>query len=189
MNRLHYLIILIAVVLISAYAGWLLSIFKDDSQPQEKLVQHTPDYFMLDVDSTIMTKQGVPLYRLNAKRADHFPDDQSLLLTSPSLLYYREESKPWHVVSESGRVYEEGKRIYLDGEVRMKREAAPAQPPMQLTTRDMLVLMDKEYAETAEPAVITSGNSRLAGTGMEAYLKEGRLELLADGEGTYVISQ
>jgi lipopolysaccharide export system protein LptC len=188
-TRLHYLLILLAVLLITAYAGWVNNLFKPGSAQVEKVARHNPDYFMADINATMMDPQGRVRYRLQASRVSHYPDDNSLQLTRPDLHYFPPDGATWQLVSEAGRIYDDGERVYLDGAVNMQRPASQSTAPLNLSTRDLLVRPGEDYAETADRVVITSADSRLAGTGMRVYLDERRLELLANGEGTYVIGR
>ena len=52
------------------------------------------------------------------------------------------------------------------------------QRTLQVDTTEVRVLMDDEYAETDQPATIFSNHSTIKGSGMRAYLKESRLEVL-----------
>ena len=186
MSRLQILIILAVVLLIVAYGSWLVTTFRTTtvSGPQE--VRHDPDLFAEDVTSTMMDAKGNPRYRLTAKVINHYPDDKSVSLQAPRLEYYRQQLPPWTAESDSGRIYDKGQQVFLDGQVTMHRPAEGKQPATRLYTRDMLILPQDDYAETAAAVKIKSGESELKGTGMRVYMSEGRLELLAKGEGTYV---
>lgn len=189
MTRLHYLLILLAVLLITAYAGWLSSLIQPGTAPDQEAARHVPDYFMNTVDATLISPEGQRIYLLRASRISHYPDDDSLEMNQPDLHYYPPEGPTWEVVSDSGRIYDDGARVFLDGAVNMTRPAGNGTLPLQLTTRDLLIRPRQNYAETAARAIITSQDSRLAGTGMQFYLAERRLELLANGEGHYVVGR
>lgn len=187
MSRLQILIVLAVVLLIVAYGNWLVSTFQTTTGMGPREVRHEPDFFIEEVTSTMMNAEGKPLYRLHAAVVNHYPDDKSLVLNAPRMEYYRPQLPPWTAESEAGRVYDEGRQIFLDGKVTMRRPAEDKQPATELLTRDLLVLPEDDYAETTASVKISSGASKLKGTGMRVYLEEGRLELLANGEGVYAI--
>ncbi len=186
MNRLHYLIIFFVVLLIAAYSNWLLTTFRPDKLTGPRPVRHDPDYFIEGVTATVMQLGGQPRYRLRARRIEHYPDDHSLALTEPRDDYFRPDLPAWHLRAERGRIYDRGEQVFLDGAVSMKRPADRKRPAAELETRDLELLPQQEYAETAARARLRLGRNTLAGTGMQLFLKQGHLELLADGEGTYV---
>lgn len=186
MSRLQFLIILAVVFLIVAYGNWLVTTFKSTtvSGPQE--ARHDPDLFAEGVTSTVMDAKGNPRYRLTAELINHYPDDKSVILQAPRLEYYRQQLPPWTAESDTGRIYDQGRQVFLDGPVSMHRPAEGTQPATHLYTLDLLVLPEDDYAETAAAVKIKSGESELSGTGMRVYMSEGRLEIMAKGEGVYV---
>ena len=189
MSRLQLLIILAVVLLIVAYGSWLVTTFQATtvSDPQE--ARHVPDLFAEDVTSTMMDAKGNPRYRLTAEVVNHYPDDKSVSVQAPRVEYYRQQLPPWTAESESGRIYDKGRQVFLDGQVTMHRPAEDKQPATRLYTRDLLILPEDDYAETAAAVKMKSGESELRGTGMRVYMAEGRLELLAKGEGVYVFQR
>ena len=186
MSRLQIPIILAVVLLIVAYGNWLVTTFQSTTLSGQQEVRHDPDMFAEDIISTMMDAKGNPRYRLTAEVINHYPDDKSVSLQAPRLEYYRRQLPPWTAESDSGRIYDKGQQIFLDGQVTMHRPAEGKQPATRLDTRDLLILPQDDYAETAAAVKIKSGKSELTGTGMRVYMSEGRLELLAKGKGTYV---
>jgi lipopolysaccharide export system protein LptC len=186
MSRLQYFIILAVVLLLVAYGNWLKTTFQSTTISGPEEVRHDPDFFVEEVTSTMMDASGKPRYRLIAERINHYPDDKSISLQAPQVEYFRPHLPSWTAESDAGRVYDKGRQVYLDGQVTMHRPAEDNQPATRLFTQDLLILPEDDYAETAAAVKITSGESELLGTGMRAYLSEGRLELLAKGKGIYV---
>jgi lipopolysaccharide export system protein LptC len=187
MSHLQLLITLAVVLLIVAYGNWLVTTFRSTtvSGPQE--VRHDPDLFAEGVTSTIMDARGNPRYRLTAEVINHYPDDKSISVQAPRLEYFRQQLPPWTAESETGRIYDKGRQVFLDGQVTMHRPAEGKQPATRLYTKDLLILPEDDYAETAAAVKIKSGESELRGTGMRVYMSEGRLELLARGKGVYAL--
>jgi len=187
-TRLHILLILLAVLLITAYAGWLNSVIQPRMAPEPEAARHRPDYFLDRTQATLMDPDGRVQYRLRADRVEHYRDDNSLQLVHPELRYFPPDGTTWKVVADAGRIHDDGGRVFLDGSIDMQRLATRDSPPLRLVTRDLLIRPREGYAETAARAIITSPGSRLAGTGMRIDMEERRLELLADGEGRYVLA-
>jgi lipopolysaccharide export system protein LptC len=186
MSRLQFLIILAVVLLIVAYGNWLVTTFQSTTTTGPQEARHDPDLFAEDVISTMMDTNGNPRYRLTAKVVNHYPDNKSASIEAPRLEYFRQQLPPWTAESETGRIYDQGRQVFLDGQVTMHRPAEGKQPATRLYTQDLLILPEDDYAETAAAVKIKSGESELRGTGMRVYMSEGRLELLAKGKGVYV---
>lgn len=186
MSRLQLLITLAVVLLIAAYGNWLVTTFQSTTVRSPQEARHDRDFFAEGVTSTLMDTKGIPRYHLTAEVINHYPDDKSVSLQAPRLKYYRQQLPPWTAESNTGRIYDKGRQVFLDGQVTMHRPAEGKQPETTLQTRDLLILPEDDYAETAAVVKINSGKSELWGTGMRVYMSEGRLELMAKGKGVYV---
>jgi len=185
MNRLNLLLILIAVLLVAAYASWLLETFRSETRQANQARQHVPDYFLKHFAITLYGSDGQPRHTLRGARAEHYADDGSIDIARPRLTV-RETTPPWQVEAAQGRIVAGGDRIHLNGPVTAQRPAHDRQPALDLRTRDLLVLPPERRAETEAGAVLTAGPHRLSGTGMRLDWGRQRLVLLADVESRYV---
>ncbi len=185
MNRLNLLLILIAVLLVAAYAGWLLETFRGETRQGEQARPHVPDYFLERFAITVYGPDGRPRHTLRGERGEHFADDGSIELVQPRLTV-RETAPPWQVQAEHGRILQGGDRIDLGGPVSARRAAHDGQPVLHLQTRDLRVWPPQRRAETTAAAVLTAGPHRLSGTGMRLDWGHQRLVLLANVESRYV---
>ncbi len=186
MSRLHYLISFVAILLLAAYGNWLLNTFKPDVFTRDQAARHDPDYYLEGVSATVIDAAGKPRYQLQAQRVEHFPDNNEISLEAPQLEMIREDDSRWFIRSETGTILENGDRILLHGEVILTQRGREPASQIKMVTRDLTVLPPEDFAETAQRVIITQSRNQLSGTGMRAYLAEDRLELLADGKGTYI---
>ncbi len=187
MNRLNLLLILVAALLVAAYASWLLDTFRPTRAPAETARHDVPDYYLDGLEARRFDADGRLRQRLLAARALHFPRDgrvhlSHLQLTVPA------EGAPWQLTAEAGEITGGGDRIRLPGAVHAQRDAHGRQPTLRLDTRDLLVLPAASRAETAAPATLRAGPHRMAGTGLVLDWKRRRLQLLADVESRYVLA-
>jgi lipopolysaccharide export system protein LptC len=91
------------------------------------------------------------------------------------------------VASDTARVERGAERITLEGAVRLRQFPQDArQPGVALDTRDLLVLPEQSYAETAQAVVITQGAHTLKSVGLKADFKNDQFELLSQVRGSYV---
>lgn len=188
MTRLNLLIMLFAVLLIAAYSSWLLSTFKSVTQNEHVEKRHIADYYLDDITATLMDASGKPRYRLLASRLEHYADDNTIEINKPVLNVLKNKKLEWKITSESGVILDSGNEIHLKGKVTISQEASKEQSATNLYTRDLRIYVPKEYAETDEKVLVKHDQSQLSGTGMKFYLAKSRLELLANGRGTYVVS-
>lgn len=188
MTRVNLLIMFFAVLLIAAYSSWLLTTFKSATQIDPNQKRHVADYYLEDISATLMDAKGNPRYRLTATRLDHYADNNTIEMTKPVLNILKNDQQEWNIISETGVIQNQGNEILLNGKVTIKQDARTKRPATVLHTRNLRIQVPDEYAETNEHVVIHHGLHRLSGTGMNLYLAGSRLELLAKGKGTYVVS-
>ena len=188
MTRVNLLIMFFAVLLIAAYSSWLLSTFKSITHKEPSVKRHIADYFLENTTTTLMDANGQPRYRLTATRLDHYADNNTIEMTKPVLNILKNNQLEWNIISDTGVIQNQGNEIHLNGKVTIQQEARAKQLATILHTRNLRIQVHKEYAETNEDVVINHGSHRLSGTGMNLFLATSRLELLAKGKGTYVVS-
>ena len=146
--------------------------------PSRETADGTPDSVMEGYRATLMNEQGRPRHRLWGERLTHHPGDDSTALEQPRLEVFRAPEAPWLIASERGWIAGDNALVLLKGEVRIRREALGGSAPVAVDTRDLRVLPDEDFAETEAPTVIVTDQVHMAGTGMRAYLREGRLQIL-----------
>lgn len=179
------LALMLLLGLLALLSHWLLSLNEADRRAAETALRHEPDYTMDNFVITAMDSMGKPAHRLQAPYMVHYADDGSSEFTRPDITLYQEGAAPWEVHSERGWMSKDRKRILLQDEVLIENPAAPANRVWRLVTRNLTLLPDEEYAETAEPVTITGYNSVTRGVGMQVFVKEGRLKLLSRVRGRY----
>ena len=78
-----------------------------------------------------------------------------------------------------------GNLLKLQGPVYMHRAAYGDTPQAELHTSEVTAWPKENRMETAEPAQMTQGASRMSGVGMRANLTDNHLELLDDSHGSF----
>lgn len=169
--------LLLALAIVSA---WLVSQLEDDTGVRERPQQaNTPDLYMENFTATTMNQLGRPGRWLAAQRMAHFPATDIQVFTRPHLKIFREPHEPWQAVSERGELSPGGEELLLQGDVDIWRNNPDGTREIRIETTDVRVLPDTDYAETDEPAVITTQSGRTTGVGMRAFMNEDRFELLS----------
>ena len=165
-------LLLVCVVL----TGWLMQ-RQTSLDGQRELSPGGPDLFVEGMDLKLNSETGTLQYRVQAQRLDHFPHDDHSELTGPVLEVFREDQALWYIQSERGRVSSDNERVWLLGEVEIRRLEGPDIVPFNIQTRDLLVLPAQETAETQQASVIRSARYRVEAVGVYADLRENRVEL------------
>lgn len=187
MNKLQIVSVILLVILIGAFSNWLLTGLETQPRIIPREIRHEPDYFLQNFTATTMDSQGVAQHRLEADYLEHYPDDDTIVLTQLKLDMFRDALPPWTAQAKRGVVYEQGERIELSGEIKLQRPATGKGEALTLLTEELTVYPRREYAETDAAVTITGDRSQTQAVGMRLDLKQGQLELLANTRGTYVI--
>lgn len=174
----RWLLALVLSTLAAGTAWYLHGLQREDSAGRVEGA-HRPDFYMESFSSLTTDARGMPRRRLSGKRLDHYPDTDTHEITEPHLELYEGDREPWHVASERGWVSPDHDVILLQGRVYVWHEDPLGRRVMDIVTRDVRVLPDREYAETEEPALIRTPDTETRGVGMRAWLGENRVELLS----------
>lgn len=169
---------LLGLFLAAAFTTWLLRYLGTEPGAADEAAFHDPDYYMEDFSTLTLEEDGRPKNRLRAVYMAHYPDNDTTELLKPSMEIYRVGRLPLYLSAERGWVTDDNNVVVLRGDVRLWEDDAAGKRVLQVDTTEVKVLLDTEYAETDRRAVIVSKSSTITGTGMRAYLKESRLEVM-----------
>ena len=172
--------ILILAFLAAAALGsaWMMNRMGTQGSEGEAASSRDPDYYMEDFTSLTMRDDGTPKDRLQALYMAHYPDNDTTELLQPKLEVFRRNNTPVYVTADKGWVTSNNNVILLKGKVRLWENDAAGERSLEVKTSQARVLMKEEYAETSEYATITTKQATITGTGMKAYLKDSRLEVI-----------
>ncbi len=169
---------LLGLFVAAGLTTWWLRYLAGEAGGKDAGVYHDPDYYMEDFSTLTMEEDGRPKSRLRAVYMAHFPDNDTTELLQPSMEVYRIGRPPMFISAERGWITDDNNVVVLRGAVRMWEDDAAGKRVLQVDTSEAKVLLDSEYAETDQPAVIVSKSSTISGIGMRAYFKESRLEVV-----------
>lgn len=153
-------------------------------------------YTLTNANVTEYGVDGTPGLRVQSPHLERREGDESLYLNSPTFqMPAKQPGIPdWEGESLYGWVNKPGTLLKLQGPVYLHRPAfvdakGVAQPVATLHTSEITAWPKENRMETAEPALMTQGDSRMNGIGMRANLNENHLELLHDVHGTLIPRQ
>jgi len=179
------LLLVLGLILVSGLVGWLMEGVGPRRPPSEEELRHDPDYYMEKFTVTAMNSAGQPRYRLDGDHMQHYPDDDTTELTKPHIEIYAEAAPPWYIDAERGWVSADGELVLLLGGVLARQEDTAAKRTTTLTSDELRIRPNDEYAETDKPVTLKSGPNIVEAIGMRAYIREGRLQLLSNARGKY----
>jgi lipopolysaccharide export system protein LptC len=169
---------LLGLFFAAALTTWLLRYLGTERVGPGEQVFHDPDYYMEDFSTLTLEEDGRAKNRLKAVYMAHYQDNDTTELLKPAMEIYRVGRLPLYLSAERGWVTDDNNVVVLRGNVRLWEDDAAGKRVLQVDTTEVKVLLDSEYAETDQRAVIVSKSSTITGTGMRAYLKESRLEVI-----------
>jgi lipopolysaccharide export system protein LptC len=139
-------------------------------------------YTLIDARMTEFNATGQPSFHLQAPRLERREGDDSLYLNSPTFqLPAKQAGTPeWQGKSLYGWVNKSGTELKLQGPVDLHRPAFGDVPAAQIETADITAWPKQNRLETAAPAQMVQGGTRISGIGMRADLNDKHLELLDD---------
>jgi lipopolysaccharide export system protein LptC len=131
-------------------------------------------------------EQGLLRHTFSAPALVQLPGQEGTRVQHPEMdIFENGQTRIWLLRAEQGWLSPDSDILRLQT-VTATRPATSGKYPMVLTTSKLTLYPDEDYAETAEPVRMESPRMTITGTGLEAYLDEERLKLLADARGHYV---
>ncbi len=178
MNRRSVIaVLLVPVALASAFWAWKL---RPQPAVEQAVGPQRGDYTVEAYSLVMMNKDGGLSFRSRGPYAARDPNSQQLFLNTPEFSFPDRGGKgEWTGHSQTGWVSSGGDEIRLKRSVAVDGPAEPGKDPIRIRTEWLSILPDPQTAHTPLLVTITRGPSILLGTGMNAWLKDSRVELLS----------
>jgi lipopolysaccharide export system protein LptC len=159
---------------LAALTFWLDAQVQPQTARRDGASRHDPDIYIENFRAVTFDAQGRVLQSLAAKRAEHFPDDDSIDLVVPSLTVTDPGKPRLTIGADLGTVSGNREIVTLRGNVLATRDAMPAKSPRDGApvgearfTTDMLRVMPKPgRAETDRLVTIEETRGIIRGVGM-----------------------
>ena len=184
MTRRYYIFIFIFLLALFALAGHYLPNFQALSL-KSKDNTTTSDFFIENMNSTVMLENGQPHYTLKAARLTHYPDQDIVELDNVAFQLFNAAPANWSAQAQQGRIENQDGTIHLKGDVILQRPANQSASAITLSTSTLSIHSEEDYAETSAPVKINHGHNQISATGMRLYLKDGRMEFTSATRVTY----
>ena len=182
------------VLLLGALAAltyWLDAQVQPPPARRDGSSRHDPDLFLQDFKAVTFDAQGKPHEGLSAARAEHFPDDDSAELASPSLSLTEPGRPTMTITADRGRIDGDREHGEFHGHVRVERAADPhpakgdePSGPVTLTTDALRVSTKEQRVQTDEPVTVEEPRGIIRGRGLEFDNKTKRVRINSHVSGT-----
>ncbi len=165
---------LVLLASLAALTYWLDAQVRPPVPRIDGASRHDPDLYIENFSATNFDASGRVLQSLAAKRAQHYPDDDSVDLVSPSLVLTDPGKPRLAVTADAGTVSRNRDIVTLQGNVRAARDA-PASPtpreamfagPATFTTEFLRIIPKLGRAETDKAVIVEEPRGRIQGVGM-----------------------
>jgi lipopolysaccharide export system protein LptC len=179
-ERFPSLIALFLLVLLVVGTWWAADYTKHavPTDPPRRLT-HEMDSWSRDFIMLRTSPDGKPINRLQGDYGEHFPDDDSYVVTNPNAVGLRPGTPVTVATSDTATMYEGGKRIVMNKNAHMHRQPDADTPALDVRSEKLVLLPDDDLITTDLPALVTRGQSRMNGTGMKYNNKTRQLEVFS----------
>lgn len=177
---------LLPLVIVGALAGltfWLDKATSGQEKAARANARHDPDFYVEKFNVQRYDEKGELINSLVADKMTHFPDDDSTDVVNPDLNILR-NGRAMHITAKQAHMTEEGKIVYLKGNVKLVRPAGE-RPAMQLETESMTAWSDDQRARSTAPVRITQGGTVIHGGGVDYDGKALVTQLFGSVRGTF----
>lgn len=159
--------------------------------PIKKQAQIPPANILINPINRSYNEEGRLTSAFKAAETQYFQVDPKRItqsdfthITQPAMTLYNPQRPPWNLTADSGKISNNATIIKLSDNVRLWHSDELNQTS-ELTTSYMVLEPKRQYAHTDKPVTIRSVNEITQATGMKAFLKEERIQLLSNVRGIY----
>lgn len=184
-RRAAPILVIPSVLLLAALSVWVADFLRLPEPGGKAPSPQYPEYIVENFSSEVFKADGSRDYLLRASQLHHYTDDNITRVEAPRLMLFRGEPPPWEVEADQGVLREAQAQVDLVGAVVMHRPALGDRQPVRVTTQDLTVYTERDYAETAAAVHVVRGRDTIDAIGMRAWLAEHRVELLEKVVGRY----
>jgi len=180
---------------LGALTYWLDLQVKPPAPPNDGSGRHDPDVFLENFRAITFDAAGKPRETLAAKRADHYPDDQTSEVAQPELMLTEPGKPTISLTAQKAKLSADRENAYFSGDVHVHRDPDPPSPSatatpqengeITLTTQYLHVVPKRSYAETDQAVTIIEPRGIIRGTGMQLDLDAKTVKIDSRVSGTF----
>ena len=174
---------------LAALTYWLDAQVQAPVRRGDGSARHDPDLYIENFSALSYDASGNVLQSLAGKRAQHYPDDNSVDVFSPALALTEPGKPRLTVTAAMGTVSGDRETVTLRGNVRAVRDMAPptagaADGPATVTTEFLRVTPKLSRAETDQAVTIEEPRGIIRGVGMVLDNEKHTFQLKSAVRGT-----
>ncbi|MDK4681033.1 LPS export ABC transporter periplasmic protein LptC [Kingella negevensis] len=174
-NLIFPLVLAMILCGLSAWLGRVSEVIVEEV----KLDPAKPQYSMTNTQGKRFDISGSLKEQLDSPHAWQLPDQKNVFFQSPTLQLFNQGVKQYQVDAEQARYEIETKKVFLQQDVVLTKEADEQRPAAKVTTDHLNVDTVTEIAETDAPIQYQYGRSTGSSVGMTYDNQKGLLSLLS----------
>ncbi len=174
------------LLLVAAVASGLLVLRSDGDAPNKPRAPTLGiGYYMKNAELVVTGDSGRALYRLQTEHATQIAENGVIELEPVRVSYDPLQEAPWDLLASKGHILPDGNIIRLTGDV-IAMTRGDIRPSIRIGTEFLELDTDTYIASTDKDVAIDYTNNKVFATGLRAYLKEDRLQLISNVNGVYL---
>lgn len=174
------------LLLIAAVASGVLVLRSGvDAPDQPRAPTLGMGYYMNNAELVVTDDSGRALYRLRTDHAVQVAENGVIELEPVRVSYDPLQEPPWDLLANKGHILPDRNIIRLTGDV-IALTRGEIRPSVRISTELLELDTDTYIASTDKDVAIDYTNNQVFATGLRAYLKEDRLQLISNVNGVYL---
>lgn len=157
--------------LIGGLAWWLLQRQSPTEAPAPERPR-TPDYVVSGFQAIETDQTGGPSRQLVAREMRQYVNEELAELDLPELTVFQSDGPPWRASSRAGLVLAGGSEVRLSDQVRIERAGSEGHRPVRLTSSELTVWPQRQFAQGDRPVRIESERDWLTAKGVRLWFAE-----------------
>ncbi len=183
--------ILILFAILSLSLLYFIQSEDGSREPLHLKMNLPPQEYMANAYLTSFEENGNLKEEITANRWAYLSEAKISTLSIPHLIIYKPDGTIWFIDAKKGTLKQPSlgtiEQIELQENVVIERPGTTTIVPLKLKTEKMSYQPKKQYAESAEPVVMTKPGLKITGTGLRAFLERDKVELLHNVKTFYLV--
>ncbi|ETF03138.1 hypothetical protein W822_10055 [Advenella kashmirensis W13003] len=125
---------------------------------------------------------GVPVNRLEGTHMQHFPYNDSYLITDATATGQRPNSPRTVGTGDTATMLDDGNKIVIRGNAHLHRFPYGEDKALDVRSEELIIYPNEDIITTDKPALVINGNSRMNGTGMMYNNKTRKLDVYSSSD-------
>lgn len=137
--------LVVSLLLFTGLFWWLPNTLVTPAMKFTGIQSRDPDYYIENFRMTAMSDRGRPKYTLQAANLVHFPNETATRMERPHLVQYDPDQAPDQAtvtIADNGWISSDGKRLRMNGNVKVFRGENPESAAAELTTNELIVILN-----------------------------------------------